>query len=82
MRHLRQIDDHRRAGDVLAKRHRQVAAVGLPDGMIQYLAKDNDLPVGIRKFDADDILPRHHSHAHGHRAHRPGNVVSQRDHPL
>ena len=82
MRHLRQIDDHRRAGDVLAERHGQVAAVGLPDGMIQYLAEDDDLPVCVGKLDADDVLPRHHSHAHRHRAHRPGDVVSQRDHPL
>ena len=82
MRHLRQIDDYRRAGDVLAKRHRQVAAIILPGSMVEDFTKHHHLPVDIRQLDADHILPRHDSDTNRDRAHRTGDVIGKRNDTL
>ena len=63
MRHPRQINHHRRAGDVLAQCHWQIALVLLPNAMVKNFAKQDRLPVLIRQFDANNILPGDNSHA-------------------
>ena len=82
MRHFRQIDDDRPAGDILAKRHRQITGITLPGGMVENFTEHHHLPVDIRQFNANHILTRHHRNPHRNRAHRTGDIVSQRNHTL
>ena len=82
MRHPCQIDDDGRAGDVLAERHRKVGIDVLPASMIEDFAKNDRLPVFVRKLDADHVLPRHHRNTDRYGAHRAGNIVGERDHTL
>ena len=63
MRHPRQINHHQRAGNVLTKCHWQVALVLLPNAMVKNFAEQDRLPVLIRQFNANDILPWDNGHA-------------------
>ena len=79
MRHAGQIDDHRRAADVLAERETKLATGLLEGGRGEQLAQAHGLAAYVGKLESDHVAPRNDGDAHRHRAHGTRDIIGEPD---
>ena len=79
MRHAREIDQDRRAADILAEHENERPARPVESRGFEQLAERHGLPPPVGHLDADHAAPGHDRGADRDRAHRTGDIVGEPD---